>query len=160
MSKVSLLEDISFLYQKFLNIPLSTYCLYYQERIERPAANGGAPCSGSSTRECDLGPCQDCQWSNWGPCDASCGDGTQQRSIVQPAELGGKPCEGNDTQSCSLKPCPIDCQWSDWSSCDASCGDGMEQRTILQPAEHGGKPCEGDATRPCNLKACPMTSKL
>jgi hypothetical protein len=50
-------------------------------------------------------------WGNWGPCSATCGDGTQMRyyNIDQPEINGGEECPEEDGEfeerTCNLGPC-------------------------------------------------------
>lgn len=97
-------------------------------------------------------PPQDCEVSDWGNCSASCGGGTQTRTVKQQAQYGGKACP-DLTQSCNKEPCPVDCKVSDWSGCSKSCGGGTQSRTVTQQAQNGGKACP-DLSQQCNLQAC------
>ena len=46
-----------------------------------------------------------CELSQWGDCNATCGEGIRSRSIAKQAEHGGNECSDNRTQSCNLTPC-------------------------------------------------------
>ena len=55
----------------------------------------------------------DCQWdcwSEWGPCDCTCGGGTKTRTrrVKIPAQGCGRPCFGlaKETDRCNEHPCP------------------------------------------------------
>lgn len=68
----------------------------------------------SFTRETD---CVVSEWSEWKPCSADCGGGTQgrQRSVSQEAQNGGKSCEAlEEEQACNTNACPVDCVVSEW----------------------------------------------
>lgn len=134
----------------------------------------GANCTGSSvqTQQCNLQACpQDGGWSavQWGPCSASCGDGTQTGTRVcnNPyPNYGGAPCTGPTTvtQACNMGGCPQDGGWSDWSQwsqCSADCGGGTQSstRTCTNPApQNGGAQCTGTSTKSqsCNIDPCPQ----
>ena len=47
----------------------------------------------------------DCQLSEWGQCNATCGPGKKHRSIEVPAQNGGHHCE-ELTQTCNEGKCP------------------------------------------------------
>ena len=47
-----------------------------------------------------------CQMSEWGPCNATCGEGAiKTRNITIPAKNGGIECQ-HVTEFCHLQPCP------------------------------------------------------
>jgi len=96
-----------------------------------------------------------CELSQWGDCDATCGEGIRSRNITIPAKHGGNECSEELTQPCNLKPCPVHCELSQWGDCDATCGEGIRSRNITIPAKHGGNECFEELTQPCNLKPCP-----
>ena len=48
----------------------------------------------------------ECQLSDWGPCNATCGEGAiKTRNVTIPAKNGGN-CSQKLIESCNLKPCP------------------------------------------------------
>ncbi|XP_078604169.1 hemicentin-1-like isoform X2 [Branchiostoma floridae x Branchiostoma japonicum] len=135
--------------------------------------NGGKPCTGESTQvqDCHADPCPVNgvwgQWSQWQPCDVTCGKGVQTRlrKCDNPApSYGGLPCEGSDrqTQMCELDACPVDGKWTPWgpwSACSSSCNNGIRTRTrTCNAAEHGGRACPGEDTQVnfCNSLPCPV----
>lgn len=141
--------------------------------VARAARSGGAECPEADLEE--TGPCNshdciedawgkiDCtwsEWSSWGRCSASCGQGQARRTriIVQEAAHGGEVCSGffQDFQQCSIRPCVgRDCSfsaWSAWSDCSDKCtGHRQRSRIIASPAFGGGGPCRGATMelRPC-----------
>eukprot|EP01127_Copromyxa_protea_P011653 TRINITY_DN294_c0_g1_i1.p1 TRINITY_DN294_c0_g1~~TRINITY_DN294_c0_g1_i1.p1 ORF type:complete len:1674 (-),score=432.23 TRINITY_DN294_c0_g1_i1:61-4824(-) len=138
------------------------------------AANGGAECSGASTKSetCNTTPCPvDCVWGAWsayGACSVTCGTGvaTSTRSVSVASKNGGAACTGESsrTQSCTTPACPtpVDCKWNEWSawdSCSAKCGGGTQSstRTVAVTATNGGAVCSGETlrTQKCNTAACP-----
>ncbi|XP_052084656.1 neurotrypsin-like [Mytilus californianus] len=107
------------------------------------------------------------QWTAWGMCSFSCGNGNQSRrrrcnSPIPSA--GGSDCNGTNiqTQTCNVLSCPVDGDWSGWSawnSCSATCNGGIQDRTrkckAPQPS-NGGLYCNGTPikSRPCNNVYC------
>jgi len=135
-----------------------------------PTADGGRGCDAplSRNKPCGDVPCPvDCvwgQWSRFGDCTKTCGDGerTRRRDLASHAEHGGAECDGEkeENESCG-NPCPVHCElgeWTSWSECSEACGEGIKERTRAesQPAEHGGEQCEGDLikTEPCTKDPC------
>ncbi len=52
-------------------------------------------------------PCPvNCEWSDWSACSASCGGGTQTRTILIEANYGGLECEGSASRACNTQACP------------------------------------------------------
>lgn len=141
--------------------------------VRTPMLHGGKDCEGgfSQERDCNLRFCPlHCglaDWSDWGSCSTSCGDGQEarERSVAVEADYGGIPCTGPTSASrgCFRAHCPVHCQWTDWTDwgeCTSSCGSGQQARTravAVQPA-YEGDICEGFASdsRPCeSLPVCP-----
>ncbi|XP_078333125.1 SCO-spondin-like isoform X2 [Crassostrea virginica] len=140
-------------------------------------ANGGHSCSGDNveSKTCTAGICAVngdwTNWSDWTPCDVTCGTGLQTRrrncSNPEPA-FGGKICPGYKTEARNCQPryCQIDGGWSSWawSSCSTSCGTGWKTRgrTCTDPLPlHGGSTCVGDShnVESCFLKNCPVNGE-
>ncbi|XP_068939311.1 SCO-spondin-like [Petaurus breviceps papuanus] len=130
----------------------------------------------AGTLHCEAGdcpvPCGWSAWSSWGPCDHSCGPGTQARfrSPSNPvAASGGAPCEGNGQE---VQACYTDCgaellgwtPWTPWSSCSQSCSAPggppvWRQRSRLCPRSEGVV-CPGEPSQEeiCSLPPCPVSS--
>jgi len=123
-------------------------------------------------QQCNKKACpQDCvmnDWSDWGGCSQTCGDGgSQTRTRTQnmaftPTPDGAKCGAVSATRACSLAPCPVDCvmsQWADWGPCSVSCHSGTRTRhreVQVQP-KHDGKPCGVDTeTGSCDRGTCPQ----
>ncbi|NXN01937.1 PPN protein, partial [Sylvia borin] len=130
-----------------------------------------------NNRTCGHQPCpQTKRWKTgeWGSCSASCGGGTQTRSVYCVA-LDGQSWQGvvedaqcmafaqqpRRSQPCNLRPCAA---WSTgpWSECSASCGEGVQTRTVTCRTQQGSqaqdfaclmepKPL---ATQPCLKENC------
>jgi len=148
-------------YSPWVSGPCSQTCgsgskLQYRD-IATFAANGGAGCSGPTSRleTCNEGHCpesvKNCkfgEWSEWSGCGGDSLQARRTRSIAASAEGTGKPCIGPVTEA---QPCSeevVDCAfslWSEWGVCDSTCNGGQRNRvrSISTRAKHGGTPCEG-----------------
>ncbi|KAK6195019.1 hypothetical protein SNE40_000538 [Patella caerulea] len=134
---------------------------------------------GTCTRTCRNGG-----WSSYTetgsrtPCSATCGTGTQirtlSRSCTNPSPYnGGRVCSGSSSKvevmECNPQPCPINGNWSDFTEweeyddCTVICGTGtMDQwrsRTCTNPSPaFGGSDCTGvsleNRTIECNTELC------
>lgn len=123
---------------------------------------GGSICFGGNTEDipCDTGilcPVNGgwTDWTSFGPCDASCGIGIQERIRTctnPPPQFGGFDCDGPavDFLKCdSGMHCPIHGGWSlwyEWSPCYGDCGMGKRERRreCNNPRPNfGGLPCKG-----------------
>merc|ERR1719181_2257180 len=116
-------------------------------KITQKAQFGGKECCKDDGDE-DTVPCGDrcCEvpckgeWTEWGDCCVSCGNGTRSRSfeVSQPASCGGAKCvetvgyesvERKDgdkqVESCNEQGCPKNCKgdWSPWTPCSQKCTD-------------------------------------
>ncbi|XP_066923379.1 SCO-spondin-like isoform X8 [Clytia hemisphaerica] len=138
-------------------------------------AHGGKECVGNTkeSRQCKVKECPVdgglTQWTPFGQCSTSCGDGMQSRTrscTNPPPAHNGKECDGDveEYQECKLKECPVDGGYSSWSSyseCSEPCGDGLmtRKRTCTNPSPaHGGKQCQGATIeeKQCKVKECPV----
>ncbi|NWZ05603.1 PPN protein, partial [Agelaius phoeniceus] len=130
-----------------------------------------------NNRTCGHQPCpQTKRWKTgeWGPCSATCGRGTQTRSVYCVAFDGQSPqgvvddteCmaftqQPRRSQPCNLRQCAT---WSTgpWSQCSASCGEGVQTRTVTCRTQQGSQAQDfaclmepkPSATRPCLKKNC------
>lgn len=146
--------------------------MYRDKRVLQPAENGGQPCVGETTQgqSCGLLPvdCRMSQWTGWGECDRTCGEGQsrRQRQIERFAQFGGQECDPNlmETRGCVQKECPMwnaeVSEWTEWSLCSFTCGPGQQkrERKILKERSLGGRGFEGflGESRPCHGAAeCP-----
>jgi len=144
--------------------------------VIQPQSGGKAcPSNYRESRGCSTEPCpQDCvmdEWSNWGSCPTTCGEGHRLRSrtIRTQGTYGGRPCpETEEKKTCSPDPCPVNCvvePWSAWTACALTCADnggtpGRRERIRkikVQPA-YGGLQCPKDQkiVDDCDLAPCPV----
>ncbi|NXM39917.1 PPN protein, partial [Gymnorhina tibicen] len=130
-----------------------------------------------NNRTCGHQPCpQTKRWKTgeWGSCSATCGRGTQTRSVycvafdgqssqgvVDDAECMAFAQQPRRSQPCNIRQCA---SWSTgpWSECSASCGEGVQTRTVTCRTQQGSqaqdfaclmepKPL---ATQPCLKENC------
>lgn len=122
-----------------------------------PAKNGGKPCNPNKlkrSRDCNTKPCPvDCkwdEWSEWGACSVTCGNGVSKRSrdVKSPADHGGAACKGPAEQSehCNPEPCGEECTdgkvFYDCAgenkppSCPATCADVMAEDSECVADDH------------------------
>eukprot|EP00092_Neocalanus_flemingeri_P004401 GFUD01004734.1.p1 GENE.GFUD01004734.1~~GFUD01004734.1.p1 ORF type:complete len:1003 (-),score=126.99 GFUD01004734.1:84-3092(-) len=109
------------------------------------------------------------QWSEFGQCSVTCGEGTCTRlRTCTEQRFGGEQCEhldgvGKEVSPCTTShgPCPIDCtvsEWSEWGECHPNCGTGITKRNrrVNQTRSLGGKDCEPlEEINACFTKVCP-----
>ncbi|XP_021371495.1 thrombospondin-2-like [Mizuhopecten yessoensis] len=109
------------------------------------------------------------QWSSYGGCSATCGEGVQERirSCNNPTPLnGGFICAGSNIyrRICNERTCPIDGSWSLWipdGRCSVTCEKGIQNKKRLcnNPTPHfGGSACAGrnETVGFCNEGPCPI----
>uniref|UniRef100_A0A1I7Z0D3 Peptidase M12B domain-containing protein n=1 Tax=Steinernema glaseri TaxID=37863 RepID=A0A1I7Z0D3_9BILA len=67
-------------------------------------------------------------WSEWSPCNVSCGSGIQKRTqncTSGPCPEQTRQCEGHDCRSLI----GVWTSWAEWSPCSTTCGQGVKIRT-------------------------------
>ncbi|PFH35883.1 hypothetical protein BESB_055340 [Besnoitia besnoiti] len=111
----------------------------HREILKHPDTNGQKCPEIEQARVCMKDSCTTAcvvsEWSEWGPCGASCGGGerTRKRSIISPPVNGGALCPSlTEDEVCNDFSCDGGCvvgPWSDWSACTAPCGGGTKKRT-------------------------------
>ncbi|XP_015990263.2 papilin isoform X3 [Rousettus aegyptiacus] len=132
-------------------------------------------------RPCSPHPCpQTKRWKTgpWAPCSASCGGGSQVRSVycvwsdgagvqeaVKDADCAGLPGKPPTAQACNLQRCAA---WSaePWGECSVSCGAGVRRRSVtcrsaegsLLPATACPLQDQPPLTEPCVHDDCSLLS--
>ncbi|NXH02858.1 PPN protein, partial [Loxia leucoptera] len=130
-----------------------------------------------NNQTCGHQPCpQTKRWKTgeWGPCSATCGGGSQSRSVycvafdgqsaqgvVDDAECMAFAQQPRRSQPCNLRQCAT---WSTgpWSQCSASCGEGVQTRTVTCRTQQGSQAQDfaclmepkPSATQPCLKENC------
>ncbi|NXW74308.1 PPN protein, partial [Hirundo rustica] len=130
-----------------------------------------------NNRTCGHQPCpQTKRWKTgeWGPCSATCGGGSQTRSVycvafdgqssqgvVDDAECMAFAQQPRRSQPCNVRQCA---SWSTgpWSECSASCGEGVQTRTVTCRTQQGSQAQDfaclmepkPSATQPCLKENC------
>ena len=142
-----------------------------------PAVFEGKPCEGPSRQEqlCNTHECPIdggyTQWSEYGPCSVTCGEGVKTRRRTcsnPPPSKGGKPCTdpAEEYTQCG-GPCPVDggyTEWTEYGPCSVTCGKGtrIRTRTCTNPRpSDGGKSCDEPSSEyiACDEVACPAIQK-
>ncbi|NXC93011.1 PPN protein, partial [Certhia familiaris] len=130
-----------------------------------------------NNRTCGHQPCpQTKRWKTgeWGSCSATCGGGTQTRSVycvlfdgqssqgvVDDTECMAFAQQPRRSQPCNVRQCAT---WSTgpWSQCSASCGEGVQTRTVTCRTQQGSQAQDfaclmepkPSATQPCLKENC------
>ncbi|XP_048654888.1 papilin isoform X9 [Marmota marmota marmota] len=112
----------------------------------------------------------------WAPCSASCGGGSQSRSVycvlsdgaggqeaAEEAACAGLPGKPSTTQACNLQRCAA---WSmePWGECSVTCGAGVRRRSVTCRGDEGSllhaSACsledQPPLIEPCVREACPL----
>ena len=115
--------------------------------------------------ECNVGKCPAwTPWTEWTPCTATCGGGSQrrERACVATRAVGSLFCPGpgDEQRECNTNVCPIWTEWTEWAPCTRSCGGGQttqRRECVLPRLVDGELGCEGEPIREeeCNTQTCP-----
>tara|TARA_R110000868_G_scaffold218576_2_gene469363 strand:- start:285392 stop:287203 length:1812 start_codon:yes stop_codon:yes gene_type:complete len=97
----------------------------------------------------------------WSTCDATCGGGTQTRSVTCGFDTctGTKPATSQtcNTQACATSGAWTTGSWGAWSACSKTCGGGTQTRsrsvTCAYTTCTGTKPASTQS-QACNTQAC------
>ncbi|XP_050389998.1 coadhesin isoform X2 [Patella vulgata] len=144
------------------------------------SSTGTRPCNMTTTTSIPInGGWTEFEETEITECSASCGNGTQYRTLTRnctnPAPSnGGSDCEGNATRIeiiyCNSQTCPVNGGWTEYqetgnrTECSTSCGTGTQIRTLSRNCTNpvpsgGGLDCEGDSTITemvnCTGEPCP-----
>ncbi|XP_050389997.1 coadhesin isoform X1 [Patella vulgata] len=145
------------------------------------SSTGTRPCNMTTTTSIPInGGWTEFEETEITECSASCGNGTQYRTLTRnctnPAPSnGGSDCEGNATRIeiiyCNSQTCPVNGGWTEYqetgnrTECSTSCGTGTQIRTLSRNCTNpvpsgGGLDCEGDSTITemvnCTGEPCPV----
>ncbi|KAK3535615.1 hypothetical protein QTP70_017805 [Hemibagrus guttatus] len=152
--------------------PCSVSCgvgMKKRARMMKMPASDGSECQADLMEvekcmmpECNALSCMVSEWSDWGHCSVSCGEGmhVRRRMLKTPALPGQCTEQLEQMEKCMMPECPVDCmlsEWSEWSECNKSCGKGHMIRTRMVKLEpqFGGIQCpETIQRKKCKIRKC------
>eukprot|EP00434_Breviolum_minutum_P031701 symbB.v1.2.028035.t1/scaffold2927.1/size67078/2 len=125
-----------------------------RRQVVQYPSKGGYGCTSalSLTRACNIQACgNECEWSDYGPCNKCGGEMQRVRHIAAHPQCGGEACKSG--AAVEVAKCPRSCtdktfclwtEWSDYGPCSTTCGSGIQSRSrTLHPAVQS--PDEHDA---------------
>ncbi|XP_060047729.1 A disintegrin and metalloproteinase with thrombospondin motifs 20 isoform X2 [Erinaceus europaeus] len=135
-----------------------------QDEEGQSASDCDASSQPPELRRCDLGPCPQWSYGNWGECSASCGRGLKYREVLcidqVQRKIEDKNCDllrkPRTHKACRSARCP---SWKakGWQECSVTCGSGVQQREVYCRLRGVG-PVDADlcdrATRPEFQRQC------